>query len=190
MTQRFGRDSGFTLIEFMIVMAMLGILAALAMVSHRHFAEKARFVEAEVALAEVNRLESLYHANHGTYSGEVTAISFSLSPTLKYYRIIVQLRDGGTSFQAMAVPLTGTMPQLALVLTHTKDGTVLQKADLPTLAVQGGSVAGLSEPSSAEQGAVGDGAGTGGNPAKGNCRQGGEATVAQDGLLDMSFCLK
>jgi prepilin-type N-terminal cleavage/methylation domain-containing protein len=190
MTQRLGKDSGFTLIEFMIVMAILGILAAVAMVSHRHFAEKARFVEAEVALAEINRLETLYHANHGTYSGEVTAIGFSLSSTLKYYRVIVQLQDGGTSFQAMAVPLTGTMPQLALVLTHTKDGTALQRADLPTLAAKGGSAAGLNETSPAEQGAAGAGAGTGGNPAKGNCRQGGEATVAQDGLLDMNFCLK
>ncbi|HEU5093372.1 MAG TPA: hypothetical protein VFT30_11845, partial [Nitrospira sp.] len=34
-------------------------------------------VEAEVALAEINRLETLYHTNHGTYSGDVTAIGFS-----------------------------------------------------------------------------------------------------------------
>lgn len=190
MTQRLRRDSGFTLIELMMVLAILSILTAMAMVSHRHFAEKARFVEAEVALAEINRLETLYHANHGTYSGDVTAIGFSLNPTLKYYRVIVQLRDGGASFQAMAVPLAGTMSQLALVLTHTKDGTALQKADLPTLALQGGSAAGLSGTFPTDQGAAGAGAGTGGNPTKGNCRQGGEATVAQDGLLDMNFCLK
>lgn len=190
MIRRLRMDSGFTLIEFMMVLAILTILAVMAMVSHRHFAEKARLVEAEVALAEINRLETLYHANHGIYSGDAAAIGFLLSPTLKYYRIIVQLQDGGRSFQAMAVPLAGTMSQLALVLTQTKDGTALQKVDLPTLAVQGGGAAGLSGTSPTDQGAAGAGAGTGGNPAKGNCRQGGEATVAQDGLLDMNFCLK
>jgi prepilin-type N-terminal cleavage/methylation domain-containing protein len=190
MTQRFRRDAGFTLIELMIVLAILSILAAMAMVSHRHFTEKARSVEAEVALSEINRLETLYHANHGTYSADVTAIGFSSSSTLKYYRVMVQLQDGGRSFQAMAVPLAGTMSQLALVLTHTKDGTALQKSDLLTHAVQGGSAAGLNGLSLADQGAVGAGSGTGANPAKGNCRQGGEATVAEDGLLDMNFCLK
>ncbi len=191
MIRRLRMDSGFTLIEFMMVLAILSILAVMAMVSHRHFAEKARLVEAEVALAEINRLETLYHANHGTYSGDAAAIGFLLSPTLKYYRVIVQLQDGGRSFQAMAVPLAGTMSQSALVLTQTKDGTALQKVDLLTLAVQqGGSAAGLSGTSPTDQGAAGASAGTGGNPAKGNCRQGGEATVAQDGLLDMNFCLK
>lgn len=189
MTQRLRSDSGFTLIEFMMVLAILGILAATAMVSHRHFAEKARSVEAEVALAEINRLETLYHANHGTYSGDVAAIGFSLSPTLKYYRLMVRLQDGGTSFQAMAVPLAATMSQPALVLTHTKDGTALQQADPLTLVALGGTTAGSSGMSPTDQGAAA-GAGTGGNQGKGNCRQGGEATVAQDGLLDMNFCLR
>jgi hypothetical protein len=70
------------------------------------------------------------------------------------------------------------------------DGIALQKADLPTLAVQDGSAVGLSGTSPVDQGAAGASAGTDGNPAKSNCRQGGDATVAQDGLLDMNFCLK
>jgi prepilin-type N-terminal cleavage/methylation domain-containing protein len=56
MTQQLSKDSGFTLIELMMVLAILSILAVVAMMSHRHFAEKARSVEAEVALAEINRL--------------------------------------------------------------------------------------------------------------------------------------
>jgi type IV pilus assembly protein PilE len=183
-------DVGFTLMELMLVLAILSILAVVAMVSHSHFVEKARFVEAEVALTEINRLEALYQANHGTYSGDFTAIGFSMSPTLKYYKVVVQLQDGGTSFKAMAVPVAGAKSRLALVLTHTKDGTALQKADLPTLAVRDGGAAGLNGTSPTGQGAAGAGIEAGGNLTKGNCRQGGEATVAQDGLLDMNFCLK
>ena len=188
MTQRLRRNWGFTLVELMIVLAILSILAATAMVSHRHFAEKAKSVEAEVALAEIDRLEMLYHASHGSFSGDFSAIGFELSPTLKYYKVTVQLQDGGTSFQAVAIPLSGTKALLALVLTHTKAGTALQKADPVTLAGQTGRPIG----SSGIHPAVGEtspGIGRG-NSDKASCQQGGEATVAQDGLLDMNFCLK
>lgn len=137
MTQRLRRDSGFTLIELMMVVAILGILAAMAMVSHRHFLEKARSVEAEVTLAEIDRLETLYHANHGTHSSDFTAIGFTLSRMLKYHKVLVQLQGGGTSFKATAIPLSGTKLQKGLVLTHRMEGTTLQKADLVTLAGQG-----------------------------------------------------
>ena len=185
MTQQLRRDAGFTLIELMVVLAILSILATIALVSHRHFLEKARAVEAEVALAEIDRLETLYHANHGTYSSDFTAIGFTLSPMLKYHKVLVQLQNGGTSFQATATPLSGTKQQVGLVLTHRKDGTTLQKADLVTLAAQGRSPTGSSPTpsSSADQQAST-------NPTKVHCKDGGEATVAQDGLLDMNFCLK
>lgn len=178
------------MIELMMVLAILSILTATAMVSHRHFTEHAKSVEAEVALAEIDRLETLYHANHGTYSEDFSAIGFSLSSMLKYYKVTVQLQNGGASFQATATPISGTKTQLAMVLSHTKDGTALQKTDLITLARSAGNSPGSSGSHPADQGAKAD-AGLGGkNSGTGNCQQGGEATVAQDGLLDMNFCLK
>lgn len=191
MIQRLRMNLGFTLVELMMVLAILSILAAMAMVSHRHFAEKAKSVEAEVALAEIDRLEMLYHTSHGSYSADFSAIGFELSPTLKYYKVMVQVQNEGTSFQVTAIPLSGTETQLALVLTHTKDGTALQKVDPVTLAGQNGGTTGSSEIHPADRGVGETSTGIGrGNSDKGNCRQGGEATVAQDGLLDMNFCLK
>ncbi|UVT14367.1 MAG: prepilin-type N-terminal cleavage/methylation domain-containing protein [Nitrospira sp.] len=190
MIRRIRESTGFTLIEVMMVLAILSILAALAMISHRHFVEKARSVEAEVALAEIDRLQTLYYANHGTYSGDLNAIGFSLSSTLKYYKVTVRLEKGGASFQASAVPLSSEKTQPALVLTHSKDGTFLQRTDPVKLAGPSGGATESGGALSADQGTGGAGAGAGGNPAKANCRQGGEATVAADGLLDMNFCFK
>jgi prepilin-type N-terminal cleavage/methylation domain-containing protein len=184
MTQRLRGNLGFTLIELMVVLAILSILAAIAMVSHKHFLEKARTVEAEVALAEINRLEIIYHANHGKYSGDITAIGFSMTPTLKYYKVMVQLQNGGTSFQAVAVPLTSTTPKQALVLIASKEGTVLRTVDPVTVVgLSGRSTGSKDTPHSSDQG-------VGTNQTKLHCKDGGEATVAQDGLLDMNFCLK
>ncbi|UVT20890.1 MAG: prepilin-type N-terminal cleavage/methylation domain-containing protein [Nitrospira sp.] len=190
MIQRIREDTGFTLIEVMMVLAILSILAALAMISHRHFVEKARSVEAEVALAEIDRLETLYYANHGTYSGDLNAIGFSLSSTLRYYKVTVRLEKGGASFQASAISLSGEKTQPALVLTHSKDGTFLQRTDPVKLAGPSGGATESGGALSADQGTGGAGAGAGSNSAKANCRQGGEATVAADGLLDMNFCFK
>lgn len=192
MTCRIKLEQGFTLIELMMVVAIIGILAGIAMVSYQHFTEKAKAVEAEAALAEVNRLELMHHANHGSYANDLKAIGYSPVPALKYYQVVVQIQNGGAAFQAMALPLMGSGNQLALVLTHTPDGQVgLSKADPKVLAKQLGGVSGGSGASTATPvGAGGAPPGPSGVQAAPGCQAGGEATVAEDGLLDMNFCLQ
>ena len=184
------KNGGFTLLEVLVVLAMLSILAAAAMVSHSHFVNHAKAVEAEVVLAEINRLEMLYHANHGTYSGDVAAIGLTLAPTLRYYKVEVWLDNGGTSFQAAAIPLFGQRTQPALVLTHTREGTTLQKKEVGTLARQSGGGSLPVGMSSTAEGPMEISTGTPRKAQQEDCRKGGEATVAADGLLDMNFCLK
>lgn len=184
------KNSGFTLLEVVVVLAMLSMLAAAAMVSHSHFVNRARAVEAEVVLAEINRLETLYRVNHGTYSGDMAAIGLTLIPTLKYYKVEVRLEDGGASFQAAAIPLSGEQTQPALVLRHTRDGTTLQKKDVETLARHSQDMTPPIGMSSRAEGQVELSVGTQKKAQQEDCRKGGEATVAADGLLDMNFCLK
>lgn len=184
-----GKNDGFTLLEVLVVLAILTVLAAAAMVSHGHLISHAKAVEAEVVLAEINRLETLYHTNHGTYSGDIATVGLSLEPTLKYYKVEVWLEDGGASFQAVAIPLSGQQTQAAFVLTHTKDGTTLQKKAVATLAqeVRGKTPSiGMSSRADGQREMHTE---TQGKAQQEDCRKGGEATVAADGLLDMNFCL-
>ncbi len=58
-------NKGMSLIEVFIVIAIVGILAALSTTSYRHFTDKAHTAEASIALAEVARLEELYQSHHG-----------------------------------------------------------------------------------------------------------------------------
>lgn len=191
MTDRPAKDSGFTLIEVMVVLAILAILTSLAVVFHRHALAKAQSVEAEVALAEINRLETAYHANHGVYTGDLKALGFTLTGSLKYYTVGVQLDPGGTAFHATALPRTGSGSQLAVVLTRRKDGRMnVEKVDPAFLARLAGGQLGGNRGPLAEQEGGGAVIGAAGNQLKGNCQAGGEATVAEDGLLDMNFCLK
>jgi type IV pilus assembly protein PilE len=102
-------DSAFTLVETMIVVAIIGVLAAVAMLSYAHFTKKSQSVEADIAVAEVARLEEVYFSSTGTYSSDLDAIGFKPNPPLQYYRVSVQAVNGpdGSMFQVIASPLSG-----------------------------------------------------------------------------------
>lgn len=204
MTGRFTSTRGFTLIELMVVVAIVGVLAGLATASYRHFTGKAIAVEAEVALTEVGRLEQLYHAHQGVYSASLSAIGFAPTPPLKYYQVVVQVQNGGKAFQATALPLARSGNQVAVALAVTPDGRVgMMKGDPAAVAKQMGAASG--GPSAAGgNGASGGSAttsplqsgsdGGGGTPDAGGPKGGpgcdGDAKLAEDGYLDMNFCLK
>lgn len=62
-------ESGFTLIEVMVVVAIVGILAAIAIPSYRDYIIRARIAEATSALAAKRvRMETFYD-NNRTYVG-------------------------------------------------------------------------------------------------------------------------
>jgi len=63
--------AGFTLIELVVCLAILTILGIIALPMHRHSLEKAKAVEAKLALSEVDRLEQLHYANRGSYTSDL-----------------------------------------------------------------------------------------------------------------------
>jgi type IV pilus assembly protein PilE len=61
------RKKGFTLIELMIVVAVIGILAALAWPSYSRHIVGTRRVEGQIALIEAMQQEERYQSQHNTY---------------------------------------------------------------------------------------------------------------------------
>jgi len=109
----------------MIVVAILAILVSVATTSYRHFMDKAKAVEGEVVVREVERLQEIYHATHHTYADDLSDLGFALSGTLKYYtpEVRVGLESTGVSFQVRAMPAkTASSP--AWLLTKFRTGAV------------------------------------------------------------------
>lgn len=61
------RRCGFTLVELMIVVAVIGILAALAWPSYTRHLVRARRVEGQVALIEAMQQQERWQSRHNTY---------------------------------------------------------------------------------------------------------------------------
>ena len=76
---------GFTLVELMIVVAILGVLSSTAIVSYRRYAQRAKTSEAYAMLGEIRAREEAYRAEFSIYAdpsgGDITARQPSTAPT-------------------------------------------------------------------------------------------------------------
>jgi type IV pilus assembly protein PilA len=67
MTVRKRTQNGFTLVELMIVVGIIGVLAAIAIPNFIRYQARSRRSEAYVNLAAVARIQTAYHAEQGIF---------------------------------------------------------------------------------------------------------------------------
>ncbi len=73
------RNGGFTLIELMIVVAIIGILAAIAIPNFLRFQLRSRVGEGKTNIAAIRTAEESYAAEYATYVGAAAAPGGTLS---------------------------------------------------------------------------------------------------------------
>jgi type IV pilus assembly protein PilA len=115
------RQKGFTLIELMIVVVIIGILAALAIPRFMSATVKAKESEAKTILKQIYTLERTYRQEVGAYSGVLATIGFDV-PTNSRFIYAIDAAAANT-FTASATP-DGTDADLVTTFTINQDGTI------------------------------------------------------------------
>lgn len=101
------RSTGFTLIELMIAVAILGILASVALPSYQSYLRKSRRADAFVALSRIQLAEEKWRANNPTY-GTLANIGVSATSDQGYYTLSIGSGPTSTSYVATASAVSGS----------------------------------------------------------------------------------
>jgi type IV pilus assembly protein PilA len=119
------QQSGFTLIELMIVVAIIGILAAIAIPSYMDYQKKAKVSEAPLALSPAKAAISEYYLMNEGWPATSTAGGFSLGTASENFGTITYVAASGKlELPSLSNVLGASLTIVLLPDTSSEDGVI------------------------------------------------------------------
>lgn len=112
------KQRGFTLIELMVVVAVIAILASVAFPSYKKVVLRSHRSEAYALLQAAQLGQEKYRLNHADYASDFSDTAFARVGTSQYYTLTVSGADAGN-----------------YVLTATATGTQTADTDCGTITL-------------------------------------------------------
>lgn len=101
---------GFTVIEVLVALVVVGVLTALALPSFLESIRKGRRAEAFASLASVQQAQERWRSNHSTYSADLSSSGLKVASTTPggYYTISIDGTPTATDYAALATAVAST----------------------------------------------------------------------------------
>ena len=103
---------GITLFELLVVLALVGVIAAFALPTYRQHLRRIHRAEAMAALLQLQSAEESHYLRHNVYTALVidappAGLGLSATSAANKYALSVALAADGQSFIATATPIPG-----------------------------------------------------------------------------------
>lgn len=101
------KAGGFTMIEMMLVILVIGVMAAFAYPSYTNFVLRGNRVDARELLQRIAAGQERFYTNRNTYTDQISGSTGLALPTISekgYYTVTAELADGGQSYTLTATP--------------------------------------------------------------------------------------
>ena len=115
---------GFTLIELMIAVAIVGILTAIAYPSYTNYLIKGNRASAKTTLLDVAQKQQQFLLDNRAYAGSASDLNFDAPPEFdRFYTLSIAASAGPPpSFTATATPIAGSRQDGDGALTINEKG--------------------------------------------------------------------
>ena len=124
------KSQGFTLIEILIAVAIIGIIAAVAIPSYQEHLKKGRRADAQQFISQVAQKQQQYLLDARAYAGTLNELSMDTaipSGVSKFYDVTLVAAAGNPpTFTVTATPKVGTAQDGDEALTINEQGQKLR----------------------------------------------------------------
>lgn len=103
------KHQGFTLIELMVVVAIIGVISAIAFPSYNSYMKKSRRADAKVGLSKIADKQERFYLQNNIYASSTTLLGLT-NPVVSdegYYNITVDAGAGTAGFTLTANAIPG-----------------------------------------------------------------------------------
>ncbi len=100
---------GFTLIEVLIVVAIIALLASLTLPSYRHSMQQSKRLDAIAALLDLQLTQARYLAEHGSYAGNFTQLGWGGDKVLGKNYTLSFMQASNDHWTVLATPAGAQM---------------------------------------------------------------------------------
>ena len=115
--QRIKCSAGFTLVELIVTIAILGILTSIAIPAYTSYVQKGNRPAAKTALLEMASRQESYYALNNTYASQATTLGYSANSftvpgnNQNYYTVTVASASSGTvpGYTLQATPVASSV---------------------------------------------------------------------------------